>query len=449
VENTAKSILPGTVIELPKQHFGTQYGVVMGVEEVLAGGVGSLYPRVQVLTGLDTWETIKDFVFVKPDFEFKLAPEKETLIYRKRMWDLVGHFSLRPSYVGVTIGADPELFVLNPENEVVPAWAFLASESIAKMKTGTPAFWDGFQAEIAPAGGACLEMFGDNIRTGLIRVLGEARKTINNKCKLTIQNSVKLSQSVLEQASEEQIAFRCSASQNVYSDAGNPPPNPREYPWRYAGGHIHLGLPKYLPAVKAEIIKALDGILGIAGVSLADGLDSPERRTMYGRAGEFRLPKHGIEYRVLSNFWLCHPAIMHLVFELARSTVRMAVGGFYRNCWVGSQDHERIQTIINGNDVPEARKMLKANLSVLYCMLKDAWPKKLDANELKTTLDVLMNGVDAGVSDPLDIHGNWDLEGRTVWQSGGRHSGGQWASQVQSKLCPVQSAGAAASTLTL
>jgi hypothetical protein len=48
-------------------------------------------------------------------------------------------------------------------------------------------------------------------------------------------------------------------------------------------------------------VKQLDWYLG--GWSLKHDSD-PTRRTLYGRAGACRLKSYGVEYRVLSNFWM-------------------------------------------------------------------------------------------------------------------------------------------------
>ena len=49
--------------------------------------------------------------------------------------------------------------------------------------------------------------------------------------------------------------------------------------------------------------------------------NAAERREVYGRAGEHRLPKYGLEYRTLSNFWLRSYPLYSLIFGLARQAV--------------------------------------------------------------------------------------------------------------------------------
>lgn len=71
--------------------------------------------------------------------------------------------------------------------------------------------------------------------------------------------------------------------------------------WRFSGGHVHLGYdnPANIPGF---VVAALgDLFLGLPSI----GMDSQgERRAHYGSAGRYRPTSYGIEYRVLSNFWL-------------------------------------------------------------------------------------------------------------------------------------------------
>ena len=61
-----------------------------------------------------------------------------------------------------------------------------------------------------------------------------------------------------------------------------------------------------------------------------------ERRKLYGMAGEYRLPAHGIEYRTLSNFWLRSPVLADFVAQMAG----MCVGILHTSLMNGGQDLE-------------------------------------------------------------------------------------------------------------
>jgi hypothetical protein len=66
----------------------------------------------------------------------------------------------------------------------------------------------------------------------------------------------------------------------------------------------------------------LDIMMGNTCVLIDRSPNAALRRRVYGQAGEYRLPKWGLEYRTLSNFWLHAYPLMSLVTGLCR----MAVG---------------------------------------------------------------------------------------------------------------------------
>lgn len=252
-----------------------------------------------------------------------------------------------------------------------------------------------------------------------MRVLQLAREK-DKKAKLSIKSAWKIGKQEMKEVSKEHAQFRCSTSSNVYGDVGESP-DPREYLWRFAGGHVHIGCYKKPLPVMEEIVRGLDGVLGLAAVSMAAGYDSPERRRMYGRAGEYRLPSHGLEYRVLSNFWLCDPLIYHLTFELARLATAFAEQGLFRHVWQGEE--QEIRDIINWCDVGGARKMIERNLGGYTWLLERVF-KGAESNPIPTMLKVIQGGIGEVVKNPEDVEGNWNLNGE--WTCYGRLKNKQW-----------------------
>jgi hypothetical protein len=72
---------------------------------------------------------------------------------------------------------------------------------------------------------------------------------------------------------------------------------------------------------RQELVQLLDIVLGNTCVMIDRDPLQKERRKHYGRAGEYRLPDHGLEYRTLSNFWLRDYALASFVFGMARYAV--------------------------------------------------------------------------------------------------------------------------------
>ena len=111
-----------------------------------------------------------------------------------------------------------------------------------------------------------------------------------------------------------------------------------------------------------KLIYLLDIIVGNTSVLLDRNPLSAERRKVYGRAGEFRLTNYGVEYRVLSNFWLKNYTIFSLMFALARFTVCILVedkingnDNFYDSI-IKKVNPDLIEKAINENDFDLAMK---------------------------------------------------------------------------------------------
>lgn len=75
---------------------------------------------------------------------------------------------------------------------------------------------------------------------------------------------------------------------------------------------------KTLMRMREKLVYLMDVFVGNTCVLLDRDPNAAERRENYGRAGECRFPKHGVEYRTTSNFWLRDPSLMIFTFGLAQ-----------------------------------------------------------------------------------------------------------------------------------
>lgn len=320
-----------------------------------------------------------------------------------------------------TSGTDPEIFVVDAKGEVIPAWTFLGSKA-KPNKYGTKdtpfkghIYWDGFQAEFdTPADLSCLAQISDCIQMGLKGVY-EAARAKHPKATLSLKSVLSVKDKVLAEAAEEHVAFGCAPSMNVYGLKGNIQDG-RSVPYRFAGGHIHLGLPGWSPERIAKMVKVLDAILGVACVSLFANYDNPLRRQYYGQPGEYRLPAHGLEYRVLSNAWLAHPLIYHMVFDLARAAAGLEQEGV-AHYWK-AEEQEVIQTILN-HDVPHAREILKRNEKLFRGVLQTISGAYYELGNCDVAAKVWERGMESAVDNPEDIAANWCLDKGWVGHSEG------------------------------
>jgi len=330
-------------------------------------------------------------------------------------------------------GSDPEIFVVDKDGAIIPAPEFLTSKDDPKSSNcgcGDPKcdrpriFWDGFQCELTTRPNHyCLQLLGDDIQSGLRAIYQAARKKFPD-ARLSIKSVVPVPESYLMSYPEAFVTFGCSPSQNAYGQAGEYIEDPRMLPIRFAGGHIHMGFRGMAGADlidPVEVVKTMDATLGVASVGMFAGIeDCYARRRFYGLAGEYRLPKHGLEYRVLSNAWLCHPAIYMMVFELARVGAALGAAG---GRILLDADEELVRTIINRGDVEMARKYVARNETMFISLWKNAFKGyfhpgldmanvTLGNQIVSLCMKAIMEGATSLIDDPSNLERNWKLNGQ-------------------------------------
>jgi hypothetical protein len=180
---------------------------------------------------------------------------------------------------------------------------------------------------------------------------------------------------------------------------------------RFAGGHVHLGLGRIPKARAVDLVKGCDLIAGVPAVALFASLDTPIRRQFYGRAGEFRIPAHGVEYRVLSNGWLAAPEVAHLVLNLVRCGAKVGYNKLHK---LFNLSEDKAREIINFCDVKSARKFVIENASSFDVLLqKDGVPNGTVAS--KAFKDAIEGGIEAVIPDFQDVERNWLLAQGQTW----------------------------------
>lgn len=339
-------------------------------------------------------------------------------------------------------GYDPEFFIVNSEKEVLASeqWCPKVRTCKSELDWGdtrsTKIFSDGVQAEFNTPPGTCREYIQDNIWLALSYInetLGEFD--------ILISPSVRIGLKTLEGASEKCFIVGCQPDIDAYTGTENIiRVDYRSWPYREAGGHIHLDVlepqidwnlveEKYpirdiyahidyeRQAKKREKLvnkltkeatakidpnnyaKTLDLVVGIPMVIASRSQQALEarRRAISGRAGAYRFRKarNGaqqiIEYRVPSNYWLKAPELTSFCFGLARMGMFM----FYAmpDCpWLKLVPEEKIVDTINYANVEEAyrifydkllpylrREIIGDDASFKYVPLHSANDSKLNA----------------------------------------------------------------------
>jgi hypothetical protein len=285
---------------------------------------------------------------------------------------------------------------------IIPAFKFLPDKDSGNM------YWDGFQAEWRYDHGfkRIPDMIGA-IKESLRELITKA-KAVYPYARIALTNIVRLNQHELAEIPTEFLELGCMPSRNVYGMSGTHVDDPRTLPYRFAGAHMHFGFRKQPNYV--EVVKTLDKILGVWSVAAAGELDATDRRRYYGLAGEHRLPKYGkrmfgLEYRVLSSFYLCDPAVTQAVWEIAKQCVNLSFSKLSQ-LWVIPQ--EEVISTINNCDLETARFWLGKNQGMFNWLVSD-----IEKDKEGLLLNMAMQGIRNIFPEPYDpfqVEGNWGIK---------------------------------------
>ena len=252
-----------------------------------------------------------------------------------------------------TVGADPEMFIINETTgEVVSSIGLIPGEK-----------GDAYRAEDMPEG------YGIEVDNILAEFNIPPRKTKEdfiysmNFMKDYIRKFVKkinpelnIKCSASEMVDPEQLMspeaklFGCSVDFNAYTEETNPKPNGESTNLRSAGCHIHLGYKPRSYEASIALLKLMDLFVGLPSIIVDN--DS-RRRSLYGKAGCFRLTHYGLEYRVLSAAMYDTDELMSLVWD----GVMLSIAAFNEN--FSYPGEEMVIKAINESDEKLAKAVLE------------------------------------------------------------------------------------------
>lgn len=312
----------------------------------------------------------------------------------------------------VLLGGDPEFFFAK-DGEIIGSEKVLTNDGIHIKNTDNMHRYhpedvvdsqfviDGVQAELHPRPATCRALLGNEIAScfrNLSKMMQEKGVTAD------FSQCVEVSQKEMDTLSEKNKVFGCAPSLNAYEGGESKiTVDPKVYRGRAAGGHIHIGNsysmyltnPEYREQFRAAyelnkdfnnpwmtanrldkalktseiIVPVLDIVLGNTCVLIDRNPANVERRKVYGKAGEHRIKDYGIEYRVLSNFWLRSYQLMSFVTGLCRFAVHLVEQSKPENDYVkalfDAVSRDDIIKAINGNDFDLALKNFKAIIPII------------------------------------------------------------------------------------
>ena len=270
----------------------------------------------------------------------------------------------------VTFGSDPELFLRRKDGRVIGSEKVIPTEGIPALMSKI--IRDGVQVELNPRGVYCRQYMGREFQA----MFAKLASTLPDDVEVDFSGLVEVSSSELGELAPESRRLGCMPSHNAHTPGITPGVNAETYTKRSAGGHLHVRwishrrwdevLDKeinYNPTPSAEELKALvpllDIIVGNTCVLIDRDPGAAERRQVYGRAGEYRLPENGLEYRTLSNFWLRSYPLMGFVFSLFRTAIYYHASGFGDEI-ITSVELRKVVKAINENDAELARENFDA-----------------------------------------------------------------------------------------
>ncbi len=250
------------------------------------------------------------------------------------------------SYKNILIGADPEVFVRNPNHGgFVSGHGMIKGTKRKPFKVDKGAVQvDGTALEFNIDPAATEDQFVQNVGS----VLGQLRTMVTGY-DLCYEPVAEFDPEYFKKgipASAKQLG--CDPDFNAWGLCPNDPPDGKRT-FRTGAGHIHIGWtqgqdiddPEFFMEC-AEVSRHLDYYIGIQSL-LWD--PDPRRRELYGKAGCFRPKPYGVEYRTLSNRWLESDLLQRWIYRSVVKALSDLEDGYKPE-----EDYADIaQTIINDN----------------------------------------------------------------------------------------------------
>lgn len=239
----------------------------------------------------------------------------------------VAKVTLLSKAIKILVGADPELFLRNPNSrDFVSAHGMIPG---TKDKPHPVPFGavqvDGTAVEFNIDPAESCDQFVHNIAA--------VRADLETMCSGYTVDAIPVaeySDEYFQSIPAEAKELGCNPDFNGWTGEQNPAPD-GEVTFRTGSGHVHIGWGEgFNPEdhshmhTCAALARHLDYRLGI--YTLLWDRDN-RRRDLYGKAGAFRPKPYGMEYRVPSNAWLKSEQIQRFVYDSIQSAMTDFMAG--------------------------------------------------------------------------------------------------------------------------
>lgn len=222
-----------------------------------------------------------------------------------------------------SIGSDPELILLNKSGIPTASVGLIGgSKEIPRRTKNGWVLEDNVLAEFNTKPSQTAEEFVRNHQL-VMRDLSELMAEYD--LQLSVQATAIYDEDQLDSGQAREAG--CEPDYNAWEDGRKNDRPQFNGGLRSCGGHVHVAFPKpnEYPTKRLDMVKVMDVLLGVPSIILDR---NEERRKLYGKAGACRLkykkfdhPYDGVEYRVLSNFWLANDKLMAWVFSQTEQSI--------------------------------------------------------------------------------------------------------------------------------
>jgi len=264
-----------------------------------------------------------------------------------------------------TIGCDPEFFLREKQSgkliSAIPHIKGTKTEPQLLPKGGNIQH-DNVAVEIATDPAKSMEMFIQNIKM----TLSEAVRTLPADTEIIAIPSANFDKDQLEHP-EAQV-FGCDPDYDAWEIRENEKPHAGDNTFRSCGAHIHLGTDgkdenSFLLDFEGKLttVKIMDCVHGIISTVLDSGKEAIDRRKLYGKPGAHRPKEYGVEYRVLSNYWLKSPVTVSMMYHLSKDVLTIVREGKAEEL-INAMGESQVKATIEDGNADDAMKMIETNL---------------------------------------------------------------------------------------
>ncbi len=264
-----------------------------------------------------------------------------------------------------TIGTDPEFFVVDKETgELKSAIPLIDGTKYEpkKMPGGSMIQRDNVALEFATPPAVNGQDFVSKIREAFQDVMKELPAGYD----IAPIPSANFSPEQLDHV--EAQMFGCDPDFDVWTMTQNTAPYAPDHTFRSCGAHIHVGYTEgsgneFLLEFggKFATVKTMDLVHGIISTVLDSSPEAIARKKLYGKAGCHRITSYGIEYRVLSNFWLKSPQLVMLMDSLTVDVLNLVRTNKHEEM-IEAIGQDTIVSTINEGNVLVAKEIIDSYL---------------------------------------------------------------------------------------